>query len=275
METTAEAVAILLRIAWAAEDNSCKLHFFEKSWSVLHGFFVIFSGMSEKKEEMVSLKLVKVKHRSEGMWMLDDPGTWPRVVQFLFYPKPLGRTQIFSLRVIIWVAMIFFSIQIWRDGYDAWIMHFLHNLNLPVHEAGHVVFRIFGSELWTSLGGSIFQVLMPLVFCFALLIKPRDILGASVGLWWAFQNLVDVAQYIGDALPMKLPLINGVTGAESPYGFHDWNYILGETGKLIYYDDIERWVLRIAFVGIVFCILWAVWSLIYYYFFQRKEKSLI
>lgn len=212
----------------------------------------------------------------ERPWILDDAGTWPFILQLLFYPNPLGKNQFLPMRVVILVAMAFFSIQVWFVGYDAWIMNFLHCINLPVHEAGHVVFRIFGSQFWMTLGGSLFQVMMPLVFCLVLLIKQRDILGASVGLWWAFQNCVDVAMYIGDALPMKLPLINGVTGAESPYGFHDWNYILGETGKLIYYDDIERWVLRIAFVGMFLCILWAAWSLFYYCLFQRKDsKSLI
>ncbi len=71
--------------------------------------------------------------------------------------------------------------------------------------------------------------------------------GASIGLWWAFENVMDVVPYVADALPMRLHLINGVTGAESPYGFHDWNFILGETG-----------------------LLWAAWSLWYYWFVQRS-----
>lgn len=276
MEVMIAGVVALLHIIPLVEENNGLLFYsFEKVLAFAGAFSFIFEGMNEKKE-MVPLKLVTVKHRPERKWKMEEPGTWPLFLQFLFYPKPLGKEQFFSLRIVIWIAMIFFSVQIWREGYDAWIMNFLHCINLPVHEAGHVVFGFFGSRLLTTLGGSLFQVMMPLVFCFALWIKPRDILGASVGLWWAFQNCVDVAMYIGDALPMKLPLINGVTGAESPYGFHDWNYILGETGKLIYYDDIERWVLRIAFVGMFLCILWAAWSLFYYRFYQRKDsKSLI
>lgn len=227
--------------------------------------------MSENREEKVELNLVTVKRHPARKWSLDDPGTWPVVLQFFFYPKPLGKEQFFALRVVLLVAMAFFSGQIFLNSYSAWVVQFLHNLNLPVHEAGHVVFGIFGNKFVTSLGGSLFQVIMPLVFCFALWIKPRDILGASVGLWWAFENVVDVAEYIGDALPMKLPLINGVTGAESPYGFHDWNYLLCEMGKIIYYDDIEKAANVIAYLGFSFCILWAAWSLYYYWAYQRTR----
>ncbi len=39
---------------------------------------------------------------------------------------------------------------------------FWHLVNLPFHEAGHLIFRPFG-RLMTSLGGSLGQLLMPLV----------------------------------------------------------------------------------------------------------------
>ena len=158
-------------------------------------------------------------------WLV-EPDEWPAWVQFFLLPKPLGRENFFAVRVILLIAMAFFSLQAFFKGYESWIAQFLHNLNLPVHETGHIVFRIFGSPVITSLGGSLFQTIMPLVFCFALWIKPRDLFGASIALWWAFENLIDVAPYIEDALPMKLTLISGGTGAEAPYGFHDWNFIL-------------------------------------------------
>jgi len=108
---------------------------------------------------------------------------------------------------------------------------FLHLINLPFHEAGHILFRPFGA-LITSLGGSLGQLLMPLVCLFVLRFKTHDAFGAAVCLWWFGENLLDMAPYINDARSLTLPLIGGNFGYTSPYGFHDWEFILSESGML-------------------------------------------
>jgi hypothetical protein len=110
---------------------------------------------------------------------------------------------------------------------------FLHLVDLPFHEAGHIVFRPFG-RLMTALGGALGQLLMPLVCLGVLLLKTRDPFGAAACLWWFGQNLADIAPYVGDARALALPLLGGNTGETSPYGFHDWEFILTETGLLEY-----------------------------------------
>lgn len=225
-----------------------------------------------KSTDQVQLKLVTVKRSKAFNLHLDEPETWPLVLQFLFYPRPLGRQQFFAARVVLWIAMVFFTGQLFLRGYDAFIAQYLHCLNLPVHESGHVIFGFFGKPLITSLGGSLFQIIMPLVFCFALWIKPRDLLGASVGLWWSFENFIDVAPYIDDAIRMQLMLTSGGTGSEAPYGFHDWNFILSEMRLLTKCDKIADGVYAVGYVGMVLCCLWAAWSLIYYWKFQRQGK---
>ena len=207
-------------------------------------------------------------------WLV-EPDEWPAWVQFFLLPRPLGRENFFYVRVVLLFAMAIFSLQAFFSGYQSWIVQFLHNLNLPVHETGHIVFGIFGKPLITSLGGSLFQVIMPLVFCFALWIKPRDLFGASIALWWAFENLIDVAPYIDDALHMKLTLISGGTGAEAPYGFHDWNFILSETGLLLKYDTIAATVYAVGYIGMALCVLWGSWSLLYYFIYQKKNDGLL
>ncbi|MCF7982773.1 MAG: zinc ribbon domain-containing protein [Thiohalocapsa sp.] len=107
----------------------------------------------------------------------------------------------------------------------------LHLVNLPFHEAGHVLFSPFGDFIG-SLGGTLGQLLMPLICLGVLLIKTRDPFGASVALWWLGQNFLDIAPYINDARAGQLPLIGGNFGHSSPYGFHDWEYLLTETGLL-------------------------------------------
>ncbi len=100
---------------------------------------------------------------------------------------------------------------------------FLHLINLPFHEAGHLIFIPFG-RFMTILGGSLGQILMPLICLGAFLVKTRDPFGASVALWWTAESLMDIAPYINDARALDLMLIGGVTGKETDG--HDWNNIL-------------------------------------------------
>ena len=107
---------------------------------------------------------------------------------------------------------------------------FMHNINLVFHEAGHVIFRPFG-RFMTILGGSLTQLLMPLIVMIALLWKNADTFGASLGLWWLAQSLMDLAPYVADARAGSLMLLGGFTGRDMP-GVHDWRNILSELGCL-------------------------------------------
>ena len=57
---------------------------------------------------------------------------------------------------------------------------FLHLPNLVFHEAGHILFLPLG-RFMTVLGGSLTQVLVPLVCAGAFLWQTRDAFGAAVG----------------------------------------------------------------------------------------------
>ena len=116
---------------------------------------------------------------------------------------------------------------------------FMHLINLPFHEAGHVFFRFFG-RFMHSLGGSVGQLLMPLICFIALKYKTRDDFGAAVCVWWFGENFVDMAPYMNDARALALPLIGGNFGYSSPYGFHDWEFLLTESGLLQYDHAIAR-----------------------------------
>lgn len=107
---------------------------------------------------------------------------------------------------------------------------FLHSVDLVFHEAGHVLFSPFGQFL-AVLGGSLFQIMVPLI-CAVALYQAADTFGTVVAVWWAGQNLVDLAPYIGDARALQLPLLGGQTGAEVEG--HDWEAILQSLGWLPY-----------------------------------------
>lgn len=105
---------------------------------------------------------------------------------------------------------------------------FLHLINLPFHEAGHLFFAPFGSFMM-SLGGSLTQVLIP-VICVVAFVRKPDLFGAAVAMWWAGQNLVDLGPYIADARSLSIVLLGGRTGAEVEG--HDWEAILSALGLM-------------------------------------------
>jgi len=116
----------------------------------------------------------------------------------------------------------------------------LDDLNLAVHEAGHLVFSAFGETL-TILGGSAFQVIVPAAFV-AYFARTRQRYAASVTVAWVGVNLLNVARYIGDARAQELPLLGGEDS------IHDWWYLLINWDLLPRDTVIARWV---HFFGVV------------------------
>ncbi len=139
-------------------------------------------------------------------------------------------------RAAVWCALALWAAWFTLNGidYESTNSSFLHMVNLPFHEFGHVLFMPFG-EFMAILGGSLFQVLMPLALMAAFIVKQRDTFGASVMLWWCGQSLVDLAPYVGDAVDRGMPLIGGA-GEES----HDWGNLLTMMGMLDYTRGLSR-----------------------------------
>ena len=116
----------------------------------------------------------------------------------------------------------------------------LDDLNLAVHEAGHLVFSAFGETL-TILGGSAFQVIVPLAFV-VYFARTKQRYAAAVTTSWVGVNLLNVARYIGDARAQDLPLLGGEDS------IHDWWYLLTNWDLLPSDTIIARWV---HFFGVV------------------------
>lgn len=116
--------------------------------------------------------------------------------------------------------------------------HFIDNVDLLIHEAGHVIFGFF-PDLATAFMGSGFQILVPLIFAGYFFLR-RDTFAMSIMLLWAAMNCINVSVYAGDAIAMELPLLGGE---------HDWNYILSTLDILKYTPKVA---LGFEFLGYLF-----------------------
>jgi len=100
----------------------------------------------------------------------------------------------------------------------------MDNIDLVIHEAGHVFFSIFGKFIYT-LGGTLMQIILPSIIAL-FFFRNSYRTGVQFGLLWLGQNFINISVYAADARAQKLPLLGGNKV------YHDWHYILNELGLL-------------------------------------------
>jgi hypothetical protein len=144
------------------------------------------------------------------------------------------------LLLLVFLARWTFLFLVWPMREDVINASFIHIIDLVFHEAGHIVFSPFG-DLLTSLGGSAFQVIVPIICWIAFATTSPNPFAAWVMCWWTGQNLLDVAIYINDARALQLMLLGGHTGAEVEG--HDWEHILQLT-HLSMHDHQIAWTVH-------------------------------
>jgi hypothetical protein len=103
---------------------------------------------------------------------------------------------------------------------------FLDGVDLIFHEAGHVIFGIFGGFIGV-LGGTLMQILVPACIMIYFSIH-RQFYSAFAVLFWVAQNCFNISVYIRDARAQALPLLGEG---------HDWNFLLGRL-HLLHGDQV-------------------------------------
>lgn len=169
----------------------------------------------------------------------------------------VGRVAVFLL--LVWWGCKFIVTPL-ESNYTG--ESFLHLINLPFHEAGHLIFMPFG-RFMMFLGGSLGQLLMPIICLGTFLVKTHDPFGASVSLWWTAENFMDIAPYINDARAMDLILLGGVTGKETDG--HDWNNLLTTLGWLEYDHRLAHLSYNFGIALMVASFVWGGWLLLRHY----------
>lgn len=107
------------------------------------------------------------------------------------------------------------------DSYT-WLGH----LHLIFHEAGHFVFRFFGTFMH-FLGGTLMQLIMPSILAAHFLIHSYRF-GAQLSLVVLGHSFINVSVYAADARARQLPLLGG------DHVMHDWHTMLSMVGWLPY-----------------------------------------
>lgn len=132
---------------------------------------------------------------------------------------------------------------------DGWIP-LLDGANLLFHEAGHPLFGLLGWEALGILGGTLMQLLVPLLVGTAFWRK-RQTVGFAVALVWTGENALNIARYMADARAQVLPLVGG--------GEHDWALLFGRWGCLARDTEIAAAVRAAGWLMMLCAWAWLGW----------------
>ena len=177
-----------------------------------------------------------------------DPTKFPGTADAV---DPLERYIPLAFRLALYGVCVFILVQA-AGTFDEYVplkpwpfvINMIHMwIILPMHEAGHLLFSLFGQTLHI-LGGSFWQVAFPL-FWFVLALKQRS-QAAPFALFFTGLSLMDVSLYIRDAHFMAMPLLGGDSSG------HDWRNLLSSWDML---DSAETLGDAGYYGGLLMCIL--------------------
>ena len=128
------------------------------------------------------------------------------------------------------------------DGY----ISIIDDANLLFHEAGHLLFGLFGASL-ALYGGTLGQLAIPII-CAVAFWRQISLVSFSVTMLWLFENFFNIAAYVADARSQQLPLLGG--------GEHDWTNILTRWGALQHDTTIATILIAIGWIGLFATLVW-------------------
>jgi magnesium-transporting ATPase (P-type) len=160
--------------------------------------------------------------------------------------KPVSRTAL-----IAW--LVFYALFIVYAAAARGSFLFIDNVNLVVHESGHLFFGWFGSTLglW---GGTLMELLVPLALAIYFVFQ-RHTAATAFTSFFFFENFIYIATYMADARSQGLPL---VTVGDANAGGHDWFRIFSSLGLLQYDTRIGAAVRLLGWLGMLGTVGWLI-----------------
>jgi hypothetical protein len=134
------------------------------------------------------------------------------------------------------------------------LMQWFDLVFIPIHEGGHLLFRIFGE--WISVaGGTFLQLFVPFALATYFAFH-RQILGTAFCAFFMFEQFVPISIYMADARAQELPLL---TVGDSEDVIHDWFYLFSHAGVLEHDTQIASVVRVAGWIGMLATVGWFSW----------------
>jgi hypothetical protein len=163
--------------------------------------------------------------------------------------KPVSRTAAIGW-TIFYVAFLLYA------GTASEHFLFIDNVNLVIHEGGHLLFSWLGSTM-TLWGGTLLQWLVPFLLAIYFWTQ-RQATAYVFSLFFFFENWLYTAAYMADARAQVLPLV-GVGDMESEESMHDFYRIFTQLGVLNHDTQIAAVVRTLGWLGMISCVAWLAW----------------
>lgn len=226
---------------------------------------VIFAKVRSRGQE--PFQVMSAAEMETGVVRREPTGKLAWLKRHLLAADPEESGPLVAGRAIVYLALVVWGARLMTHSISSNYVgeSFLHLVNLPFHEAGHLIFAPFGRFIQV-LGGTLGQWLVPFVVLCAFVAKGNPF-GGVVGLWWLGESFMDIAPYMDDARAGQLMLLGGVTGSEVA-DYHDWEVILTKLGWMQH----DHLIARLSFgTGVVFMLVSFAWG---GYLLWRQFKQL-
>jgi hypothetical protein len=170
-----------------------------------------------------------------------------------------------EIRSTPWNTVPGLSAIAWAVFYAAFLLYaalnfgqvlLIDNVNLVVHEGGHLLFSWLGPTM-TLWGGTLLQCLVPFLLA-AYFWTQRQATAYVFSLFFFFENWLYTATYMADARAQVLPLV-GVGDMESEESMHDFFRIFTQLGVLDHDTQIAAFVRFFGWLGMIGCVGWLGW----------------
>jgi hypothetical protein len=215
---------------------------------------VIFAKIHGTEDE--PLREAPAPETETGLTPRESEGTFARLKVRLLAVEQEESGLLVAGRALVYLVLLVWGVRLMTSSIASNYVgeSFMHLVNLPFHEAGHVIFSPFG-YLMTKFGGTLGQWLAPFIVLCAFVAKGNPF-GAVVGLWWLGESFLDIAPYMDDARAGQLILLGGVTGSEYE-DVHDWECILSRLGWMQH----DHLIARLSFgIGVALMLLSFAWG---------------
>ncbi|HUJ31999.1 MAG TPA: hypothetical protein VLY23_12015 [Candidatus Acidoferrum sp.] len=182
---------------------------------------------------------------------MDLPDSWTERLPFLerledpWTPVP---------RVLLVAWLLFFGLFLYQLAHGSGLLLLMDGVFVPIHEGGHLLFRLFGEFLMVA-GGTFLQLFVPFALATYFLFE-RQVQGVAFCMFFFFEQFVPIATYMADARAQELPLL---TVGDAEYVIHDWNYLFTKFGVLPHDTQIAGAVRFIGWLGMIAVMIWLLW----------------